>query len=75
VLALTGKNLPITRARGPAYFGDAFQGYVTVHPSYLLRIRDEPDKTQAYAAFVEDLRKIRDLARKGGPARRPMAAE
>ncbi|HVL70381.1 MAG TPA: UdgX family uracil-DNA binding protein, partial [Beijerinckiaceae bacterium] len=75
VLALTGKNLPITRARGPAYFGDAFQGYVTVHPSYLLRLRDEPDKAEAYAAFVEDLRRIKEMARKGVPARRPAAAE
>jgi len=62
VLALTGKAIPVTRARGPADFGRAFQGFVTVHPSYLLRLPDEGAKRQAYAAFVDDLRRARDLA-------------
>ena len=31
-------------------------GIVTVHPSYLLRIRDEEDKVAQYRAFVRDLR-------------------
>src|SRR5262245_46404866 len=37
--ALSGKAMPITKARGPMEF-DGFPGYVTVHPSYLLRIPD-----------------------------------
>lgn len=32
------------------------QGLVTVHPSYLLRLRDEDSKQREYAHFVEDLR-------------------
>src|SRR4029078_11416066 len=39
-LAPTGKPPPITRSRGRAKFG-GWQGYVTVHPSYLLRLPDE----------------------------------
>jgi DNA polymerase len=35
---------------------------VTVHPSYLLRLPDEATKREAYEAFVDDLRRIRDLA-------------
>lgn len=61
VLALTGKAIPITRARGPAEFGKAYRGFITVHPSYLLRLPDEA-KAAAYAAFVDDLRRVRDLA-------------
>ncbi len=34
--------------------------FVTVHPSYLLRIQDEADKAQAYRDFVADLRLARD---------------
>ena len=63
VLALTGKQIPITRARGPFRFdrqGNRFHGYITVHPSYLLRLPDEA-KAEAYAAFVGDLRRIAEL--------------
>ena len=54
LLALSGKALPVTKARGPAHFENR-PGYVTVHPSYLLRIPDEADKRQAYEDFVGDL--------------------
>ena len=62
VLALTGKQIPITRARGPADFGKGYAGFVTVHPSYLLRLPDEAAKATAYEAFVDDLRRARALA-------------
>nr|WP_243214389.1 MULTISPECIES: UdgX family uracil-DNA binding protein [Methylobacterium] len=62
VLALTGKQIPITRARGPAQFEKPYAGFITVHPSYLLRLPDEA-KAEAYAAFVADLRRVHDLGR------------
>ncbi len=61
VLALTGKAIPITRARGPASFEKPYRGFITVHPSYLLRLPDEA-KADAYGAFVEDLRRVKALA-------------
>ena len=61
LLALAGKSLPVTRTRGPMQL-DGRAGYVTVHPSYLLRLPDEAAKQEAYAAFVADLRQIRALA-------------
>ncbi len=60
-LALTGKAVSIARARGPARFGD-FAGFVTVHPSYLLRLPDETAKRAAYVEFRADLQRIRELA-------------
>ncbi|MBY0257618.1 UdgX family uracil-DNA binding protein [Methylobacterium sp.] len=60
VLALTGKQIPITRARGPADFEKPYAGFITVHPSYLLRLPDEA-KAQAYADFVADLRRVHEL--------------
>ncbi|MCC7276107.1 MAG: UdgX family uracil-DNA binding protein [Alphaproteobacteria bacterium] len=60
VLALTGKALPIARARGEARF-DGHRGYVTVHPSYLLRLKGEDEKRRAYAAFLADLKRVRTL--------------
>ncbi|AWN47407.1 uracil-DNA glycosylase [Methylobacterium terrae] len=62
VLALTGRQVPITRARGPAAFdGRPYRGFVTVHPSYLLRLPDEA-REEAYAGFVDDLRRAASLA-------------
>jgi DNA polymerase len=58
VLALAGKALPISRSRGEARF-ESWPGYITVHPSYLLRLPDEDARRAAYAAFVDDLRQIR----------------
>jgi DNA polymerase len=60
VLALAGRALPISRARGEALF-DGRRGYITVHPSSLLRIPDEEAKGQAYAKFLHDMRRIRTL--------------
>ena len=61
VLALTGKQIPITRARGPAEFGKPYRGFITVHPSYLLRLPDEEAKEAGYRAFVDDLRRAGEM--------------
>lgn len=59
-LALAGKAVPVARNRGPYEF-DGHPGYVTVHPSFLLRMPEE-DKPRAYRDFVADLKRIRKLA-------------
>ncbi|WP_201860797.1 UdgX family uracil-DNA binding protein [Microvirga soli] len=75
VLALSGKATPITRSRGRAKFG-AYEGYITVHPSYLLRLPDEATKQEAYEAFLNDLRRIHDLAQADlNTGELPLAAE
>jgi DNA polymerase len=61
VLALAGKSLAIARFRGPADF-QGRAGFITVHPSYLLRIPDKVAKEHGYREFVRDLRSIRKLA-------------
>jgi DNA polymerase len=61
LLALTGKDLPLLRSRGPMELAGR-AGYVTVHPSYLLRLPDEAAKRQAFKDFGNDLRAIRILA-------------
>ena len=61
ILALTGKAGSITRLRGPTQLGP-WPGYVTVHPSYLLRIPEADKKHEAYEAFVTDLARIREMA-------------
>ena len=66
VLALAGKAIPIARSRGEADLAGR-RGYITVHPSFLLRIPDADAKQRAYDDFVADLRMVRTLA--GSPTR------
>lgn len=62
VRALAGKALPIQANRGPFMFGER-QGYITVHPSALLRIPAPDARCAARSAFLADLKRIRALAR------------
>ncbi|KAA2235762.1 UdgX family uracil-DNA binding protein [Salinarimonas soli] len=66
-LALTGRPVAITRSRGPLML-DRGPGFVTVHPSYLLRLPDEAARERAYAAFVGDLKAAQALAAGEAPA-------
>ncbi|MGQ0589382.1 MAG: UdgX family uracil-DNA binding protein [Sphingosinicella sp.] len=55
--ALFGKVVTISGLRGrPHELPEGGETWVTVHPSFLLRVRD--DKEAEYARFVEDLRTI-----------------
>ena len=61
VLALAGKALPVMRARGETRFDNRL-GYITVHPFYLLRLPDPAARREAWEAFQQDFRRIRELA-------------
>jgi DNA polymerase len=61
-LALAGKPVAIGRNRGPMELG-GWPGYVTIHPSFILRMRDE-DRAAAFRAFVADLEKAKSLAQR-----------
>lgn len=62
--ALAERSVAVTRERGPMAFGNR-RGFLTVHPSYLLRILDSDAKRAAFEAFVDDLRHARRI---GAPA-------
>lgn len=64
-LALTGRSVSVLRERGPMGFGD-WEGFVTVHPSYLLRLPAGEGAEQAYRDFVEDLRRARGMVEGAG---------
>ncbi len=65
--AVLGRTVTISRERGRPIplpglqDGGNTQGFVTVHPSYLLRLPDEDAKQREYAAFVADLRHAQEL--------------
>jgi uracil-DNA glycosylase len=57
--SLTGKTVTISKLRQkPLELADGTMLAVTVHPSSLLRIKDEADKRAAYKSFVADLKAV-----------------
>jgi uracil-DNA glycosylase len=60
--AVLGRAVTITRERGrPVETPDGQTAFVTVHPSFLLRVPDEDAKAREYRAFVADLKKVAEL--------------
>ena len=57
--SLFGKVMTIGRERGRALqLPDGGEAWITVHPSYLLRLPDPAQAAEEYARFVEDLRVV-----------------
>src|SRR5262249_38647740 len=53
--ALSGRPVSVLRDRGPTEFA-GLPGYLTIHPSYLLRLPEEADKEAEFHKFVSDLK-------------------
>jgi uracil-DNA glycosylase len=65
--SLAGQAIPVQANRGKTLDGaNGLRIFMTIHPSALLRLRDEEEKRSAYASFVNDLRSIERLV--GPPA-------
>jgi DNA polymerase len=65
--SIFGKTVTISRMRGePHALADGTTAFVTIHPSWLLRMEDEDQKAREYRQFVADLRQagklVADLA-------------
>ena len=62
--SLLGKSVTISKLRGaPIALADGSEGWITVHPSFLLRLPDEDRREEEYARFVADLRRVGERAR------------
>jgi uracil-DNA glycosylase len=60
--AILRRQVTISRERGrPFRMEDGQMAFVTVHPSFLLRVPDEDAKAREYRAFVRDLQEVRRL--------------
>jgi uracil-DNA glycosylase family protein len=64
--SIFGKVVTISRMRGQAHElpdGDGSEVWVTVHPSFLLRVPEEDRKREEYGKFVDDLHRIGERAK------------
>ncbi len=58
--SLTGKTVTISRERGRVLtLADGGAAWITVHPSFLLRLPDKMQAEEEFARFVEDLKGAR----------------
>jgi DNA polymerase len=63
--SLLGRSVTIGKLRGQTlHLADGTAAFVTIHPSFLLRIEDEADKQREYENFVADLRPAARVLRK-----------
>ena len=61
--SLVGRTVTISKVRGaPLTLADGSQCWITIHPSFLLRLPDEQARRTERARFVDDLKRIRDHA-------------
>jgi DNA polymerase len=57
--ALTGRDVTISRSRGKLMtLREGVKGFITVHPSFLLRLPDAESKEREYKNFVADLKLV-----------------
>ncbi len=62
--ALTGKALPVTKMRGRMVEReDGLRVFLTIHPSFILRIRDAADKEAERMRFLQDMKAVKGLMR------------
>src|SRR6266516_3696151 len=63
--SLLGRPVTIGKLRGQTlHLADGTAAFVTIHPSFLLRIEDDVDKQREYENFVADLRPAARALRK-----------
>jgi len=61
--SLLGKSVSISAVRGNILTqGDGTRLVITIHPSYLLRIKDPTDKAREYRGFVQDLKSAQEVS-------------
>jgi len=64
VRSLTGKTMTLASAREQKLQTEAGTALLaTIHPSYLLRLPDEAMKAREHARFLEDLKRVAEMAR------------
>jgi len=69
-LSLLGKAIPITKMRGKIVErDDGLRVFLTIHPSFILRIPDPAEQRAERARFLQDLQQVKALLTTGSGSR------
>ena len=61
-LSLLGKAIPVTKMRGQVIErGDGLRVFITIHPSFILRIQDAEEKEAERDRFLHDMKQVKRL--------------
>jgi DNA polymerase len=61
-LSLLGKAIPVTKMRGQVIEReDGLRVFITIHPSFILRILEPADKEAERERFLKDMREVKRL--------------
>ncbi|MBX3578821.1 MAG: UdgX family uracil-DNA binding protein [Rhizobiaceae bacterium] len=61
-LSLLGKAIPVTKMRGQVMEReDGLRVFLTIHPSFILRIREPDEKEAERARFLDDMKTVKRL--------------
>jgi uracil-DNA glycosylase family protein len=61
-LSLLGKAMPVTKMRGQVVErADGLRVFITIHPSFILRIREAEDKQAERERFLQDMKAVKRL--------------
>jgi uracil-DNA glycosylase family 4 len=70
--SLAGRPIPIQSNRGAVLdLASGLRVFITIHPSALVRLRDEQDRRSGYDSFVKDLREIEQIVQPSAGRARP----
>ncbi|MFK0686867.1 UdgX family uracil-DNA binding protein [Mesorhizobium sp. IMUNJ 23033] len=60
--SLLGKAVPVTKMRGQVIErDDGLRVFITIHPSFILRIREAADKEAERGRFLQDMKQVKRL--------------
>lgn len=60
--ALLGRPVPVTKMRGQVIErDDGLKVFLTIHPSFILRIRENDEKAAERARFLDDMKQVKAL--------------
>ncbi|RUU90947.1 DUF4130 domain-containing protein [Mesorhizobium sp. M7A.F.Ca.MR.176.00.0.0] len=61
-MSLLGKAIPVTKMRGQVIEReDGLRVFITIHPSFILRIREPADKEAERERFLQDMKQVKRL--------------
>lgn len=64
--SLLGKAVPVTKMRGEVMKrDDGLRVFITIHPSFILRIREPADKEAERERFLQDMKQVKRLMAAG----------